>query len=66
MRLLKRRKQGAVKTAGDGKRSEAEVSAERAHRAREQVIEPLRRTTERNRFADLIRASLKEGHGRGT
>ena len=43
---------------------EADVSRERQRRAREQVIRPLERIAEQNQFAQLIRASLREGRGR--
>jgi hypothetical protein len=41
---------------------EAEVSRERQEQLRREVVEPLRQLGDRNRFAELIRASLVEGH----
>ena len=46
--------------------TEAAVSRRRQQAAREQVIEPLRRAEKHNQFAEIIRASLIEGRGRGT
>ncbi len=61
LRLPWRRK---VRETETGQPREAEVSQRRQQRAREQVIRPLERLAEQNRFADLIRASLTEGHRR--
>lgn len=44
-------------TAGTG-RCEADVSRERLHRVRREIVEPLRAFEESNQFAALIRASL--------
>ena len=44
---------------------EAEVSRQRQQQAREQVIEPLRTAAAQNNFAELIRASLIQGHRNG-
>lgn len=43
---------------------EAEESRRRLAEDREHVIEPLKETAGRNRFADMIRASLMEGRHR--
>lgn len=51
-------------SADDQQQCEADVSRERQRRAREQVIQPLEELAERNQFAQLIRASLVQGHRR--
>lgn len=38
------------------------MSRDRLHATREQVIRPLTERAELNQFAELIRASLMEGH----
>ena len=43
-------------------RSQAAASQQRLDDMREQVAEPLRRAAQHNRFADLIRDSLSDGH----
>ena len=64
VRLPWRRRVREVTTGEPRRHREAEVSRQRQERAREQVIRPLDRLAEQNRFADLIRQSLTEGHGR--
>ena len=64
MRLPWRRRVLDLAVADD-ERSEADVSRDRQRRAREQVIRPLEELAEQNRFAEMIRQSLIEGHGRG-
>ena len=60
MRLPWRRRVREVRTGKPHR--EAEVSRQRQEHAREQVIRPLDRLAEQNRFADLIRQSLTDGH----
>lgn len=43
---------------------EARKSRARQEHVREHVVGPLQRAAEHNQFADLIRRSLTEGHGR--
>jgi len=45
--------------------AEAELSQARQEQVRERVIRPLRKAGEHNQFAELIRASLIEGHQKG-
>ena len=45
-------------------RAEAEKSREALARTRAEVVAPREALRTRNHFADLIRASLLEGHGR--
>lgn len=61
---LRRRRMPETATMPASTRDEAEVSRQRQRKTRKEVIEPLRELAERNRFADLIRASLAEGHRR--
>ena len=44
---------------------EVELSRQRLHDTRENVVKPLLAAADRNNFADLIRASLVEGHRKG-
>jgi aspartate/tyrosine/aromatic aminotransferase len=44
---------------------EVEVSRQRLHNTREQVVKPLRAAAERNNFAQLIAQSLAQGHRKG-
>ena len=44
---------------------EVELSRQRLLDTRENVVEPLMTAAARNNFADLIRASLVEGHRKG-
>lgn len=46
-------------------RGEVRRSRERQETVREKVVMPLQRAAEHNQFADLIRRSLTEGHGKG-
>jgi hypothetical protein len=50
----------AQDAAGEVRKSQVRQEAVREH-----VVEPLLRASEHNQFADLIRRSLTEGHGRG-
>lgn len=45
-------------------RAEHQLSRARLAHVREHIVEPLRRAGERNQFADMIRTSLMEGHGK--
>ena len=45
-------------------RHEARVSRRRLARIREEVIRPLRDVADENGFAQIIRESLLEGHGK--
>jgi hypothetical protein len=42
-------------------RLETEKARNRLHKAREEVVKPLRRAAEQNQFADIIRQSLLSG-----
>ena len=44
---------------------EVELSRQRLHDTREQVVKPLMAVAEQNNFAAIIAASLTQGHGRG-
>lgn len=44
---------------------EVELSKERASRARETAVKPLRSREADNEFADLLRRSLQVGYGNG-
>lgn len=45
--------------------SELKLSRERAHMAREEVVRPLRRRADENKFAELLRKSLHAGYENG-
>lgn len=44
---------------------EVELSRRRLRETHEQVVKPLRQAAEHNQFAELIRASLVQGHRNG-
>ncbi len=44
--------------------AEARLSEARHEAVVEQVVKPLRRAADRNQFAEMIRQSLIDGHGR--
>lgn len=44
---------------------EVELSRQRLRETHEKVVEPLREAAARNSFAELIRASLIQGHQKG-
>ena len=45
---------------------EVELSRQRLHDTREQVVKPLMAVAEQNNFAAIIAASLAQGHRKGT
>lgn len=45
---------------------EAALSRSRREAVKDTVIRPLREASERNQFADMLRASLRHGYGKGT
>ena len=45
---------------------EVELSRQRLHDTRENVVKPLRDYAAENNFAAIIAASLTPGHGKGT
>lgn len=51
----------AKKRAAEAVR-EAEISAERHEEIRTQIVVPLKKAAEHNQFAELIRATLVNGH----
>ena len=73
MRLFRRRHHDDLDARVADARARAEDAAAEARKSqvrqeavREHIVRPLRRAAERNQFSDMIRASLIEGHGRGT
>jgi hypothetical protein len=59
-----RRRHQAADAKAAAARQEVQVSRDRLERIRADVIQPLREAGEHNRFAEMIRQSLMEGHGR--
>jgi hypothetical protein len=58
----RRRRRAELDARAEDAQREAQVSRDRLHATREQVIRPLTERAELNQFAELIRASLMEGH----
>lgn len=52
----------AAKERAQEAMAEAQVSAERHEEIRAQVVVPLKKAAEHNQFAELIRATLVNGH----
>ncbi len=60
-RAIEDRVAEAARAAQDAE-AEAELSRRRHESIRRHVVEPLRRAEQHNQFADIIRASLINGH----
>lgn len=63
--LFRKRRHKAAGQQARIRDGEADKSRERLHAIRENVTRPLAEKGRRNQFAEIIRASLIEGHGRG-
>ena len=68
MRWLKRRRAMAALARAErvaAAEREVELSRQRLRDTHENVVEPLRAAAAHNNFAELIRASLVQGHQKG-
>jgi len=54
----------AAKERAESAAQEAQYSAERHEEVRTQVVAPLKKAAEHNQFAELLRATLINGHHR--
>lgn len=52
----------AAKERAESAEQEAQYSAERHEEIRSQIVAPLKKAAEHNQFAELLRATLVNGH----